>query len=166
MRKIAFIKIPDSIKKLMIYETIEGVYLFGYDCIQDTSAIWDNWHETVVDAEEYCSDVYKIDAADWIEISEPCSECQHDFIGQIRIKDRDNNDPQWGKFQAFENGKWIDTSNTEKYYSFEGLTGNERLYISGLTNEFEYAKLNNKELARKILSALDFDKDSIRTIVY
>ena len=165
MRKVAFINIPDNIQKLMIYDSPEGVFLFGYDCLQDTSAIWDNWYAVVTDAEEYCSDTYQIDKDDWIVISDPCPECQHDFIAQIRIKGRDTSNPQFGQLQTFEKGVWVDTLKFDKQQSFDGMTGNERLYVSGLITEFDNAKRNDKRKTIKILAALRFDKESISKIV-
>jgi biofilm protein TabA len=165
MRKVAFVKIPDNIQKLMIYDSPEGVFLFGYDCLQDTSAIWDSWYTVITDAEEFCSDTYQIDKDDWIVISDPCPECQHDFIAQIRIKGRNINNPQFGQLQKFEKGAWVDTLKFDKQQSFDGLTGNERLYVSGLITEFDNAKKNDKGKAIKILSALRFDKESINKIV-
>lgn len=48
MRLIANIKQTDSdVKRLMIYDSEDGVYLFGYDKEFDTSAIWDYWFEKV-----------------------------------------------------------------------------------------------------------------------
>ena len=47
----------------------------------------------------------------------------------------------------------------------EGMTGNERLYVSGLMDEFEKAKKSDKYKARTILQALKFDELSIGGIV-
>jgi hypothetical protein len=46
-----------------------------------------------------------------------------------------------------------------------GMTGNERLYASGLINLFDKAKKNDKYLARTILQALKFDELSISRII-
>jgi len=46
-----------------------------------------------------------------------------------------------------------------------GMTVNERLYLSGLMNEFDKAKMRDKDLARKILQALEVDKLSIEQII-
>ena len=45
---------------------------------------------------------------------------------------------------------------------FSALTGNERLYITGLMTEFEEAKKKDTQKAKKILAALGFDEDSIQ----
>ena len=47
----------------------------------------------------------------------------------------------------------------------EGMTGNERLYASGLMDEFDKAKRFDKHKARTILQALKFDELSIDRIV-
>ncbi len=47
----------------------------------------------------------------------------------------------------------------------EGMTGNERLYLSGLKDEFDKSKESDKQKARTILKALKFDELSIDRIV-
>jgi hypothetical protein len=47
----------------------------------------------------------------------------------------------------------------------EGMTGNERLYVSGLMDEFDKAKKSDKYKALTILQALKFDELSIGRIV-
>jgi len=47
----------------------------------------------------------------------------------------------------------------------EGMTVNERLYVSGLIDIFDQAKRNDKDLARTILKALKVDMKSIEKIV-
>ncbi len=47
----------------------------------------------------------------------------------------------------------------------EGMTGNERLYISGLMDEFDKTKKSDKHKARTILKALKFDELSIGRLV-
>ncbi|ADF53599.1 MAG: hypothetical protein CMP12_07845 [Zunongwangia sp.] len=47
----------------------------------------------------------------------------------------------------------------------KGTTVNERLYISGLLNEFDKAMIMDKPKAREILKALKVDENSIEKIV-
>jgi hypothetical protein len=47
----------------------------------------------------------------------------------------------------------------------EGMTVNERLFVSGLMNEFDKAKRLDKDKARKILELLQVDKPSIDKII-
>jgi len=165
MRKITFIDQPDETKKLMIYKSSDGIYLFGYDCVQDSASAWDIWFENLDEAYEYCIDKYNIDINDWIIISDPIENCQHDFILPTKVKGKDQGEPKWGQFQKNVNSNWIDIDNNEKYLDFNGLTGNERLFISGLIYEFENAKLVDKTNAIKILKLLKFDNDSILKII-
>lgn len=161
MRKVVYIDNDPEIKKLMIYESEEGVFLFGYDCVNDSSAKWDNWIASVHDAEEYCGDIYKIQQQDWIVISDPVKDCQHDFIMPTRAKGREKGTPEFGKLQTYIDNRWVDVFQDERLLSFNGLSGNERLFISGLMNEFERLKETDKVLAAKILKALKFDENSI-----
>jgi hypothetical protein len=165
MRKLAFIDIVDKIQKLMIYQSEEGVFLFGYDCLQDTSSIWDNWFMTMEEANEYCQNVYKIDNEKWISISDPLENCQDDFIMPTKVKGREMNMPEYGKFQTLINNKWVDIDNKDKYNSLDGLTGNERLFVTGLIDEFHRAQKTDKAKARQILVALEFDEKSIERIL-
>ena len=51
MRLTANIKQKDSeLKRLMIFDSEDGVYLFGYDREVDCSSLWDYWFETIDDA--------------------------------------------------------------------------------------------------------------------
>ena len=47
----------------------------------------------------------------------------------------------------------------------DGMTGNERLYNSGLMSEFELAKKTDKAKARQILELLRFDTWAIDKIL-
>lgn len=46
-----------------------------------------------------------------------------------------------------------------------GMTVNERLFASGLMDEFDKAKKNDKAKARRILELLQVDKPSIDKII-
>jgi len=108
MRLTANIKQPDSdVKRLMIYDSEDGVYLFGYDKEIDSSAIWDNWFEKVDYAIE-ASQEYGVDQNDWQEIPDPLENCQHDWIEPVRVKGRNIGKPEWGKFEKLVNGEWIE----------------------------------------------------------
>lgn len=47
-----------------------------------------------------------------------------------------------------------------------GMTVNERLFASGLFNEFDKAKINNRDKAEFILELLQVDKTSIDKILH
>ena len=154
MRKIAFITLADStIKKVMIVACSNTVYLFLYDAVDDRPCISDLHFPTLDAAEIHCYATYQVTKNEWISISDPLPDCQHDFIKPIRIKDRRADDPKWGPFR-YCTGKWIDISGTEKYLSFAGLNGNERLFVAGLLDEFDKAKTDDRLKAIKILSSL------------
>ncbi|HYF29909.1 MAG TPA: hypothetical protein VD993_02210 [Chitinophagaceae bacterium] len=161
MRKIAFVNAEDETQKLMIYQSTEGVYVFGYDCLQDTFANWDNCFESIKDAAEYCQDTYAIDDNSWIAIADPQEGCQHDFIMPTKVKGRETGLPEYGKFLTLINGKWAASVNHDEYHTLAGLTVNERLFVTGLTNEFEAAMKNDKPKASKILQALGIDEAAV-----
>lgn len=46
-----------------------------------------------------------------------------------------------------------------------GMTVNERLYVSGLMDEFDRIKKTDKAKARRILELLQVDKPSIEKII-
>ena len=92
MRRYAYLKEPiktnkkDYIYKIMLYQTKkDGVYLFMY-CQKD--AVQCSFEKG------------------WIPIDDPLPYCQHDAFLPIRVKGRDIGEPQWGKLEILENGKW------------------------------------------------------------
>lgn len=46
-----------------------------------------------------------------------------------------------------------------------GMTVNERLFVCGLTDEFDKARVNDKAKAKRILELLNIDRPSIEKIV-
>ena len=111
MRKYAFLKEPlktndDCIYKIMLYETKEGVYLFGYsspDAVQSSS---DRLYGSLDDLHEEWDEL--IDEKGWIDLEDPLPDCQHDAFIPLRVKGRDTGDPQWGKFETLSNGIWVE----------------------------------------------------------
>ncbi len=49
--------------------------------------------------------------------------------------------------------------------NLNGTSGNERLVLSGLLEEFDYCKVNDKAKARFILERLGFDLESVNQIL-
>jgi hypothetical protein len=80
MRKVAFIEGPGRVRKVMLYECSEGVYVFCCDCLQDASSISDQLLDTIKGVEDFCADKYNIQIDHWISIPDPLDGCQHDFI--------------------------------------------------------------------------------------
>lgn len=56
-------------------------------------------------------------------------------------------------------------SNIKKVDGLGGMTVNERLFASGLMDEFDRARKNDKAKARRILELLRVDKFSISQII-
>jgi len=95
-------------KRLMIYGSKEGSYLFGFNILKDSHSNWDEWYATVSDAKELCEERFGIEQADWKEIPDPMEFCQHDWINPVRTKGVNTLTPDYEKFEKFENGKWIE----------------------------------------------------------
>jgi len=108
MRAIALISQPQSEeKRLMIHATEGGVYLFGYDTIEDAPGLWDEWYETVADAKEAACEQYGVAEAAWQSIPDPLEGCQQDWIAPVRVKDRAEGNPQWGSFEQLVDDQWL-----------------------------------------------------------
>lgn len=61
MRKYCILKEPvDEIKKVMIYEMKDGVFVFLYNTDEDAACFADYWFATLKEAEEECSESYGI----------------------------------------------------------------------------------------------------------
>ena len=65
---------------------------------------FDYWYKTVEDVYEDWNDF--VNEKGWIPIDDPLPYCQHDAFLPIRVKGRDIGEPQWGKLEILENGKW------------------------------------------------------------
>ena len=112
MRKYAFLKEPlkysegESVWKIMLYESEEGVYLFEYcspDAVQCSS---DRFYDSPEDLYEDWNDL--IDERGWIEIEDPLPDCQHDAFIPLRIKGRNAGKPEWGRYETLKEGKWVE----------------------------------------------------------
>ena len=117
------------------------------------------------DAEDFCKDTYNIESDSWILIAEPLDNCQHDFILPTRVKGKENGNPEWGHFQTLVDGRWFEIGTIDKTQSFGGMTVNERLFVSGLIDEFDKCKISDKPRAKQILRSLQVDEPSIEQIV-
>ena len=95
----------DYIYKIMLYQTKkDGVYLFMYCQNEAVQCSFDYWYKTVEDVYEDWNDL--VNEKGWILIDDPLPYCQHDAFLPIRVKGRDIGEPQWGKLEILENGKW------------------------------------------------------------
>lgn len=165
-RKIAFISIDNEkgIKKVMICKNTTGFSLFEFDTKLDCNCISDLFFEKLENAEQYCNEKYNIQIQDWFAISNQQDFCNVDYIMPVKIKGRETGKPQFDNWEIQINGKW------EEFLppydeNLNAMTVNERLYRSGLVDEYEKAVINNKEKAEKILAALEIDNNSIKKIL-
>lgn len=166
MRRLIYLNSPTlNTVRLMIYETHEGVCVFGYDDLADNASTWDNLFESIDDALEFCRERYDADSTNWINIDAPTEGCQHDWIQKVRVKGKEKGKPEWGQLEQLINGRWSDVSRQEKVDSFEGLTGNERLWVSGLMDVFDRSLKKDKANAERILRALQWDESSLKKIL-
>jgi hypothetical protein len=165
MRKVAYIEGPGSVRKVMLYKCSEGVFVFCYDCIQDSSSISDQLLDTIEDAEDFCLETYNIQFDNWISISDPLQGCQHDFILPTKVKGKENGKPEWGHYQSLIDHRWVDIVTSDHTQSFDAMTVNERLFISGLMDEFNTSKIGDKIKAKQILRSLQVNEPSIELII-
>lgn len=109
MRKVVSLKKNiNGVKRLMIYSTKKYTYLFGFDQDADSGAIWDACCDSEEEALSICEEDYGVKPSEWKEIANPEPYCQHDWINPVRIKGRESGHPEFGKFEKFINGKWIE----------------------------------------------------------
>ncbi|AZH30495.1 hypothetical protein [Paenibacillus sp. M-152] len=69
MREYAFVDLKDEVKKVMVYEVDQEVYVFTYTTVEDLPCTQDYWFETLIEAEEYCED--RFGRLEWIQIEDP-----------------------------------------------------------------------------------------------
>jgi hypothetical protein len=166
MRRVNYLQNPiDDIVRLMIYKSDEGVYLFGFDDLADNGSKSDNLFKDLEEALEFCQENYNADNDRWIDIQDPQTNCQHDWIERVRIRGKEKGKPEWGQFEQLIKGRWTEILKAEKVNSFGGMTGNERLLVSGLMTEFDKSLKKDKSNAERILRALQWDEPSLKKIL-
>ena len=112
MRKTTDLKNQNGeIKRLMIHNDENGTYLFGYKKVEDSQADWDEFYESEIEALESCETKFGVKSTEWKEIPNPEVNCQHDWIKPVRIKGRENGNPEFGKFEELINGNWVAIKN-------------------------------------------------------
>ncbi len=107
MRKIAKVADNEEVKRLMLYECEDGVYLFEFDKETDSSAIADYLPDTIEDLYEIAVEDYGVKLTDWEEINDPMEFCQHDRIEPVRVVGRNTGNPQFGKLEKLFSGSWV-----------------------------------------------------------
>ena len=78
MRRYAFVDPKDEVKKVMIYEVEQDIYVFTYGTLEDVPCTKDYWFETLMEAEEYCED--RFGRLEWIQIEDPRQGESQDLI--------------------------------------------------------------------------------------
>jgi hypothetical protein len=112
MRKYAYLKKPlkydtdTVVYKIMLYVTEEGVYLYEYSSPDAVLCSSDRCYETLDDLYDDWNEL--IDERGWIKINDPLPYCQHDAFLPIRIKGRAAGKPEWGSYEIYEDGKWVE----------------------------------------------------------
>lgn len=80
MRKYAFIKEKESeIKKIMVYESTDGIFVFLYNTVDNVPCFADNHFDELEEAKEYFDEM-GITEEDWIIISDPIKGYPEDLI--------------------------------------------------------------------------------------
>ena len=110
MRMLGYLKNPykcnkkDTVYKIVLHKSKKDVYVYLYTSLNAVFSSFDNWYEDEESAlEEWQS---KIDERGWIMLDDPLPYCQHDALLPIRIKGRDTNTPQWGRYEIYQDGEW------------------------------------------------------------
>lgn len=85
MRMKAYIHNDSIYKKVMIYDSPDGVYLFFYDTVEDRSGVADQWFETVADAQDYAHQALGLTDEDWEPVPDPLPGAQHDWERPTRV---------------------------------------------------------------------------------
>ncbi|MCL2675581.1 MAG: hypothetical protein FWE84_03205 [Firmicutes bacterium] len=116
MRKYAILKTPVienvnlTVRRLMLYKISDDeIYVFVSD---STEYLSDNggdmWYDNIKLAEKDCNEIYGVKDEDWIYISDPMCDCQHDSISPIRVKGRNLGKPQFGEYEFFDGQDWVE----------------------------------------------------------
>lgn len=112
MRRYAYLRKPlkcnrkDSIYKIMLHQTREGVFLYQYCSADAVQSSFDVWYPDAESVYEDWND--ELDENGWIDMDDPLPDCQHDAFLPIRVKGRNTGKPEWGKLEILQNGEWVD----------------------------------------------------------
>ena len=106
MRMYAYLKEPlpvnrnDHIYKIMVHEMKRETYVYQYTSRDAIQGSFDSWYPDKDSAVEDWQEL--IDETGWIMLEDPLPDCQHDAFLPIRIKGRNQNNPQWGELEILE----------------------------------------------------------------
>jgi len=104
MRKWAYISQESEYRKVMIYPSDEGVYVFLYNSPDAVFCSSDEYYENEEEALADWED--KVGPNGWYTIDDPLPYCQHDSTLPIRVKGRDIGKPLWGRYEILVDGEW------------------------------------------------------------
>lgn len=111
MREVAILPAGEEVRRLMIFESQEGVLLFGRRSAVDGPADWDLWFDSVRSARDYCRDTYGASDDLWRPLPDPMPGCQDDWEAVVRVKGRDRGAPIWGSYEQLgADGVWHETT--------------------------------------------------------
>ncbi len=106
MRKVAQVVRSSEIVKVMLYETMHGVYLYEYDMMEDGPAIADYLTFDINEAMEIAFVEFGIEYSDWYDIGDPIDNCLPDWIAPVRPYKYGTNHVDWNRLEILEEGKW------------------------------------------------------------
>jgi len=114
MRKIAIVKktVSNAVRLMLCDKGKDGVFIFGYNTMEDSSCSWDCHYSDIEDAYEMGIE-FGIQKEDWVEISDSLRFCQDDWIEPVRVIGRQDGNPQWGKLEKLIDGEWIDINSIQ-----------------------------------------------------
>jgi hypothetical protein len=82
MRKIANLGTPvEGIHRLMILDGCGGAFLYLYLQAEDGTCDYDEWYESVEQAEASVRDRFNVHHGDWIDIGDAPDDSRDDWIG-------------------------------------------------------------------------------------
>ncbi|WP_245773076.1 hypothetical protein [Paenibacillus catalpae] len=70
----------EKVRKVMVYESDIGAYVFLYDTQEDKSCIADLWFETLAEALDHCLQEFNVIQSQWLVINDPEEGEFHDII--------------------------------------------------------------------------------------
>jgi hypothetical protein len=108
MRRVALVPRfnPQDVKRVILHEADDGVYLYLLRSIHDAGSFADEWYASVEDAEAICES-FGIDKGMWQEVPDAEPGCQDDWIAPVRIKGREQGRPHWEVLERLVGGHWV-----------------------------------------------------------
>jgi hypothetical protein len=87
MRKVATLSMAvDGVRRVMVYATDDGAYLFLYTGLDDGPCTFDEFYDSPAAAQQHASERFHLTEQDWAQIDDPLPGAQHDWIRPTRVK--------------------------------------------------------------------------------